>query len=248
MFEFGRQNATGGVSWSFRVTAYDAHGNPSTVSDASAGATPQKVDTALLAADAVTVDILAAGSVVAASVVAASFTGAEFSATVSMTVGTGNDIVRISGADAIYRLWIGHATAASAPFRVTKAGVVTMTKAVMSTDPSADDRVDITTDAVSVYAEGVVCAYMKSLNVGSGGTLGAWLVKDTVSQSASNPTWVAYGYAMLSLDGGQLGIPGNDDIENEVDTITMSGFTCKTIRWDDTNGKLLVGSSTFSPD
>jgi hypothetical protein len=36
--------------------------------------------------------------------------------------GTGNDIVRVDGYDATWRLWIGHATATSAPFRVDKAG------------------------------------------------------------------------------------------------------------------------------
>lgn len=44
-----------------------------------------------------------------------------------LTLGTTNDVVILSASDATYRLWIGNATAASGPFRVTKAGVVTAT-------------------------------------------------------------------------------------------------------------------------
>lgn len=42
-----------------------------------------------------------------------------------LSLGTGNDIVILDAADATYRLAIGNATYASAPFRVTKAGVLT---------------------------------------------------------------------------------------------------------------------------
>lgn len=41
-----------------------------------------------------------------------------------ITVGTGNDVARLSSTDATYRSWIGHAVAASAPFSVTKTGVL----------------------------------------------------------------------------------------------------------------------------
>jgi len=46
-------------------------------------------------------------------------------------LGTGNDIVYLDAADATYRLWIGHATAGSAPFRVTKAGAMTATSGTL---------------------------------------------------------------------------------------------------------------------
>ncbi len=42
-----------------------------------------------------------------------------------LSLGTGNDIVILDAADAAYRLAIGNTTYASAPFRVTKAGVLT---------------------------------------------------------------------------------------------------------------------------
>ena len=42
----------------------------------------------------------------------------------NLTLGTSNDVLRASADDATYRLWIGNATAASAPFRVTKTGIL----------------------------------------------------------------------------------------------------------------------------
>lgn len=41
-----------------------------------------------------------------------------------LTLGTTNDVVVASASDATYRLWVGNAAAASAPFSVTKAGAV----------------------------------------------------------------------------------------------------------------------------
>lgn len=50
---------------------------------------------------------------------------AVLTSTGNAAFGTGDNIVRLSADDATYRLWIGNATAASAPFRVTAAGVLT---------------------------------------------------------------------------------------------------------------------------
>lgn len=44
-----------------------------------------------------------------------------------LLLGTGNDLVVLSATDATYRIWIGNATAGSAAFRVTKAGVLSAT-------------------------------------------------------------------------------------------------------------------------
>ena len=41
-----------------------------------------------------------------------------------ISLGSSNDIVILDADDATYRLWVGHATAASAPFSVSKAGAV----------------------------------------------------------------------------------------------------------------------------
>jgi len=50
-----------------------------------------------------------------------------------ITLGSSNDVVIMDADDATYRLWIGNATAASAPFNVTKAGVVTASSIVITT-------------------------------------------------------------------------------------------------------------------
>lgn len=42
----------------------------------------------------------------------------------NITVGSGNNVARLSD-DATYRMWVGHATASSAPFRVTVGGAMT---------------------------------------------------------------------------------------------------------------------------
>jgi hypothetical protein len=50
----------------------------------------------------------------------------------NLTLGSGNDIVKLDAQDETYRLWTGNATAASAPFRVTKVGAVTATSATVT--------------------------------------------------------------------------------------------------------------------
>jgi hypothetical protein len=45
----------------------------------------------------------------------------------NVTVGTLDDVARLSGSDTTYRLWVGKADAATAPFSVTKAGVISAT-------------------------------------------------------------------------------------------------------------------------
>ena len=57
---------------------------------------------------------------------------AELKSDGNLTIGSGNNSVRLSGTDGTYRIWAGHATAASAPFRVTEAGVLTATGATIA--------------------------------------------------------------------------------------------------------------------
>jgi hypothetical protein len=49
-----------------------------------------------------------------------------------LTAGTGNNVGVLNGADATYRIYAGHATPASAPFRVTQAGALTSTSATIT--------------------------------------------------------------------------------------------------------------------
>ena len=75
-----------------------------------------------------------AGAIGGWTIGATTLTGgnATLSSTGNLTLGTGNDVVRLSADDATYRIWVGHATAASAPFRVTKAGVLTASSATIT--------------------------------------------------------------------------------------------------------------------
>ncbi len=63
------------------------------------------------------------------SIGASSLTGgnANLHSSGYLLLGTSNDIVRLDAADATYRIWVGNAVAASASFRVTKAGALTST-------------------------------------------------------------------------------------------------------------------------
>ncbi len=45
------------------------------------------------------------------------------------TLGTSNNVIRLSATDATYRIWVGHATASAAPFSVTKDGILKATNA-----------------------------------------------------------------------------------------------------------------------
>ena len=58
--------------------------------------------------------------------------GGNIYATSVITAGTGNNVGVLNGTDATYRIYAGHATPASAPFRVTQAGVLYATGAVIS--------------------------------------------------------------------------------------------------------------------
>jgi hypothetical protein len=66
------------------------------------------------------------------------------SSTGFVNLGTGNDIVKLSSVDATYRIWVGDATAASAPFRVSKTGVVTANGAVLDSSSSIGGRTGAT--------------------------------------------------------------------------------------------------------
>jgi len=81
-------------------------------------------------------DIVATGSGVIGGFVIDSTTLSASDVTLSsggnLTLGTSDEVVRLSSNDANFRLWTGHATAGSAPFRVHKDGTLTATGADIS--------------------------------------------------------------------------------------------------------------------
>jgi len=65
--------------------------------------------------------------------------GEHIKATAKIVAGTGNNIGVLDGADATYRIYAGHATPSSAPFRVTQAGALYATGATIRGTLNADD-------------------------------------------------------------------------------------------------------------
>lgn len=61
------------------------------------------------------------------------------SSTKAITMGAGAQVLVLDADDAVYRLWVGAAAAASAPFRVDRDGGVTITGALSLIAGSADD-------------------------------------------------------------------------------------------------------------
>jgi hypothetical protein len=74
------------------------------------------------------------GSIANWTIGANSLTGgnATLASSGNLTLGTSNDVVRLSADDTTYRIWAGNTTAASAKFSVTKAGVLNATDAIIS--------------------------------------------------------------------------------------------------------------------
>ena len=72
-------------------------------------------------------------------------TGAKISSSTTITAGTGTDVAVLDGADNTYRIYAGHSTPASAPFRVKKDGTVIIESA------ASGSRLVIEDDTIKVY-------------------------------------------------------------------------------------------------
>lgn len=83
-------------------------------------------------ANTITANEIAANTITASEIAAGTITGTEISASATIVAGTGNNVGVLDGADATYRIYAGHATPASAPFRVTQAGALTATNATIT--------------------------------------------------------------------------------------------------------------------
>ena len=94
-----------------------------------------------------------AGTIGGWSIGSTSLTGgnATISSSGNLTLGTSNNVVRLSANDSTYRIWTGHATAGSAPFRVHKDGTLTATGATITGNISitSGDLAGIDADTIS---------------------------------------------------------------------------------------------------
>ena len=104
-----------------------------------------------IAAGTITAAKIQAGTITANEIAANTITGDEISASATIIAGSGNDIAGLDGADATYRIYAGHATPATAPFRVTKAGKLYATGAVISGEITVTGG----NAATQTYADGV---------------------------------------------------------------------------------------------
>jgi hypothetical protein len=121
-----------------------------------------------------------------------------------ITLGTGNDIVALDAADATYRLAIGNATYASAPFRVTKEGALTATSATItgSITATSGDIGGFTIASTTVSATNLTLtsgaanaaniavgtgSNLAGMNSGNAGTDIAFWAGDTHANRASAP-------------------------------------------------------------
>ena len=98
-----------------------------------------------IAAGTITATEIAANAITANSIAANAITTGKISASTKITVGTGNNIGVIDGADSTYRIYAGHATPASAPFRVKQDGTVIIESA------ASGSRLVLEDDTIKVY-------------------------------------------------------------------------------------------------
>lgn len=112
-------------NWGYSTVAYGlalgqyASGQPNVTIDPANGLRIRNYTTVLMQLDAAGNATIAGWMLNAASLVGGA---ATLAAAGYLLLGSGNDVARLDAADPTYRLWAGHATAAGAPFSVTKAG------------------------------------------------------------------------------------------------------------------------------
>jgi len=74
-----------------------------------------------------------ASTILAENIVATNeIRGNSIKSSTIITAGSGNNVGVLDGSDATYRIYAGHATPGSAPFRVTQAGALTATSATIT--------------------------------------------------------------------------------------------------------------------
>jgi len=103
------------------------------------------VNTSILQDDAVTTTKITDNAITTAKVTADAITGAKIDSATTITAGSSNDVAVLDGADSTYRIYAGHATPASAPFRVKQDGTVIIESA------SSGSRLVIDDDKIKVF-------------------------------------------------------------------------------------------------
>ena len=104
-----------------------------------------------ITAGAIDASKIAANAITANAIAANAITSGKISATTKITAGTGNNIGVLDGGSNTgnYRIYAGHATPGSAPFRVDQAGVVTI-------DSGGSSKLVISGDKLEVFNSGTL--------------------------------------------------------------------------------------------
>ncbi len=152
------------------------------------------------------------------------------SSTGYLRVGSSNNIARLDANDTTYRLWIGNATAASAPFRVSKGGLATM---VGATFKSADSGARIVIDSTGLYSYDSSNNLLVSIPT-SGGGAGNINVVDT---------YTTHGKILIGTYSEIYGYNSGYDlyIVHNSDAIGTLFFGTDSVRW----GSIIVTASSF---
>ncbi|EKB1969548.1 hypothetical protein ONG05_001463 [Vibrio parahaemolyticus] len=120
------------------ITASEIASSAVTTNKLAAGAvtaakiSSNAIETNHLSAGAVTAAKISAGNINAGHIAADAINGSHVSASSDIVVGTGDDVVRLNGSDATWRIAAGNAAMASSPFRVDKDGKMYATNAVVT--------------------------------------------------------------------------------------------------------------------
>ena len=155
--------------------------------------------------------------------------------TLGDTGGTLASIVKLSSTDATYRLWVGSQTAANAPFRVSKTGVLYATGAVISLGAGSTIDGYATTTALGSYT---LTSTTTAINTRLTTVEGAYVSSSTLTTSLAtkNSTfYTATNTAPSATKIGDLWINGGDN--NEIYTATATGTGGWTKRQNSTYAK-----------
>ena len=97
-------------------------------------------------------DLVVDGTLAGSKIIADTVNGNVFQATTKITAGTGNNVGVLDGGDSTFRIYAGHASPASAPFKVSQLGAVTATSGTVGgftlgttslTNPTANSKIQI---------------------------------------------------------------------------------------------------------
>ena len=163
--------------------------------------------------------------------------------TLGDTTGTLASIVKLSSTDATYRLWVGSQTAANAPFRVTKAGVLYATGAVFSSS-SIDGYA--TSAQLTTTNNNLATVSTTATNASNTATSASTTATNAYNKAvaAQNDATAAATKAQQAQDTADLKVAAADvatAINNNTTTINGAKITTGTISL----GKLeVVGNTT----